>query len=147
ANSSPDVDAIWRLLLDREFSYRAGPSICLASWSWCPFNTQSTWWWPIAYPLLYLPSFCSARMTDIWRGFIAQRCLWELGYGLVFHPPEVIQKRNFHNLQHDFLDEMPGYINNPQIVDLLAGANLQYGPDAVGDNLLHCYDLLIRNGY
>ncbi len=32
--------------------------------------------YPEAYPLLYLPSYCSIRMTDIWRSFIAQRIAW-----------------------------------------------------------------------
>ena len=144
---APDVDAIWRLLFDHEFSYQPGPSLWLPAGSWCPFNTQSTWWWPIAYPLLYLPSYCSTRMTDIWRGFVAQRCLWELGYGLVFHAAEVIQKRNFHNLQQDFQEELPGYLHNAQIVTLLANASLQPGTDAISDNLLRCYELLIRNRY
>ncbi len=29
ADRSPDVDAVWRLLLDRDFSFRAGPSVWL----------------------------------------------------------------------------------------------------------------------
>lgn len=79
ANNSPDVDAIWRLVLDRPFSFEDGPSVFLPAGVWCPFNSQSTWWWPVAYPLLYIPSHCSFRMCDIWRGLVAQRCLWELG--------------------------------------------------------------------
>ncbi|HKQ76392.1 MAG TPA: STELLO glycosyltransferase family protein [Blastocatellia bacterium] len=147
SDSSPDVDAIWRLLFDHEFSFQPRPSVWLPPGSWCPFNSQSTWWWPIAYPLLYLPSFCSFRMTDVWRSFVAQRCLWELGYGLVFHPPEVIQRRNSHDNLQDFRDETPGYANNLQIVDLLTEADLQPGPNSVSDNLIRCYELLIRNGY
>src|SRR5262245_6825474 len=147
SDSSPDVDAIWRLLFDHEFTFKPGPSVWLPTGSWCPFNSQSTWWWPTAYPLLYLPSFCSFRMTDVWRGFIAQRCLWELGYGLVFHSPEVIQRRNAHNLLYDFREEAPGYINNGQIVDLLTEADLRSGQTAVSDNLIRCYEILTRAGY
>ena len=72
--------------------------------TWCPFNSQSTWWFPVAYPLMYLPSRVSFRMTDIWRGFVAQRCLWELGKGIVFHAAEVVQRRNPHALLRDFAD-------------------------------------------
>jgi hypothetical protein len=43
SDSSPDVDAIWRLLFDHEFRYRPNPSVWLPSGSWCPFNSQSTW--------------------------------------------------------------------------------------------------------
>ena len=64
-NNSPDVDAIWRLVMDRSFDFQSGLSVLLPRGAWCPFNSQSTWWFSVAFPLLYLPSFCSFRMTDI----------------------------------------------------------------------------------
>ena len=114
-NGSCDVDAIWRLTMDHEQTFENGPSVFLPAGVWCPFNSQSTWWWPEAYPLMYLPSFCTFRMTDIWRGFVALRCLWALGYGVVFHAAEVYQDRNKHNLIQDFQDEVPGYLQNASI--------------------------------
>jgi len=93
ANGSPDVDAVWRLILDHEVIFDEAPSVLLPRGVWCPFNSQNTWWWPQAFPLLYLPSYCSFRMTDIWRSFVAQRCLWELGYELEFHHADVQRKR------------------------------------------------------
>ncbi len=142
ADLSPDVDAVWRLVLDTPFTFDRGPSIHLPAGAWCPFNSQSTWWWPEAYPLLYLPSHCSFRMTDIWRSFIAQRCLWELGHGLVFHAPEVVQERNPHDLMRDFSDEVPGYLRNRELIGVLEGLSLQRGAAHVGDNLRHCYQAL-----
>ncbi len=143
ANNSPDVDAVWRLVLDRPFDFDDGPSVYLSAGSWCPFNSQSTWWFPVAYPLMYLPSYCSFRMTDIWRSFVAQRCLWELGFGVVFHAPEVLQERNEHNLMRDFADEVPGYTRNRELVSLLEGLKLAPGVDAVSANLLTCYRALV----
>src|SRR5581483_5657775 len=102
------------------------------------FNSQTTWWWPEAFPLLYLPSFCSFRMTDIWRSFVAQRCLWELGHGLVFHASEVIQERNQHNLLRDFGDEVSGYLQNSRLTAALQELRLQPGPAAAGANLIAC---------
>ena len=119
ADKSPDVDAVWRLVLDDDFCFDRGPSVSISPGTWCPFNSQTTWWWPDAYPLLYLPSFCSFRMTDIWRSFVAQRCLWEMEMGVVFHPAEVIQDRNPHDLMRDFKDEIPGYNGNSRLVDVL----------------------------
>lgn len=145
-NGSPDVDAIWRLLLDAPCSFDEGPSIYLPPGAWCPFNSQSTWWWPEAYPLLYLPSHCSFRMTDIWRGFVAQRCLWAMGYGVVFHAPEVLQERNPHNLMRDFTDEIPGYLSNRRIAEILDALSLEPGPERTGDNLRVCYEALVRAG-
>ena len=144
ANLSPDVDAIWRLVLDRDFAFEEKESVWLPRNTWCPFNSQTTWWWPEAYPLLYLPSYCSFRMTDIWRSFVAQRCLWELGYGLVFHPPEVDQQRNLHSLMRDFEDEVPGYLQNRKIVQALESLSLRSGDGAVSQNLRTCYEALVR---
>jgi len=147
ANGSPDVDAVWRLVLDRPFDFDDGPSVLLPAGAWCPFNSQSTWWWPEAYPLLYLPSHCSFRMTDIWRSFVAQRCLWELGLGVVFHAPEVFQDRNAHDLMRDFNDEVPGYQRNRELAHVLADTTLAPGVGAVIENLRRCYRALVARGF
>lgn len=143
---SPDVDAIWRLVYGHEVYFDSAPSISLPPGTWCPFNSQNTWWWPAAFPLMYLPSHCEFRATDIWRGFIAQRCLWELGCGVVFHGPDSIQHRNVHNIMSDFADEVRGYLENNQITTWLTELRLQSGLAAVSDNLLCCYEMLISHG-
>ncbi len=145
-NGSPDVDAIWRLTLDREFNFEEEVSVYLEPGNWCPFNTQSTWWWPVVYPLLYIPSYCSFRMCDIWKSFVAQRCLWELGLGVVFHAPEVVQERNPHDLMRDFRDEIPGYEQNREIGRILKGVKLHAEEPAVGRNLVRCYEALVMAG-
>jgi hypothetical protein len=145
-NGSPDVDAIWRLTLDREFHFDEAPSVWLAPGSWCPFNSQSTWWFRKSFPLLYLPSFVSFRVTDIWRSFIAQRCLWELGYGVAFHGPESFQQRNAHNLLRDFEQEIPAYLNDNRIISTLERTQLSSGADTVGHNLHRCYEALASTG-
>jgi hypothetical protein len=101
----------------------------------------------VAYPLMYLPSYCSFRMTDIWRSFIAQRCLWEIDCGLVFHAAEAFQERNVHNLLRDFTDEVPGYTGNNKIIGLLEATKLERGESAVGENLLRCYEVLAKEGF
>jgi len=145
-NGSPDVDAIWRLVMDREFQFEPADSIYLEPGNWCPFNTQSTWWWPAAYPLLYLPSYCSFRMCDIWKSFVAQRCLWAMGYGIAFHASEVVQERNPHDLMRDFRDEIPGYDKNREICQILGGLDLKSGVDTAATNLLRCYEALVHAG-
>lgn len=145
ADVSPDVDALWRLTQDREFHFNRNESIALPEGAWCPFNTQSTWWWKEAFPLLYLPSYCSFRMTDIWKSFVAQRCLWEMGYKLVFHAPEVNQERNFHNLMHDFEFEIPGYTLNGRIIQILEEINLLPHEGNTLKNLILCYESLVKN--
>jgi len=147
ADGNPDVDAIWRFILPATVRFSAKPPLALLRGVWCPFNSQGTWWWPEAYPLMYLPSHCTFRMTDIWRSFIAQRCVWELGNAVTFHAPEVFQRRNPHNLLRDFEDEVPGYLQNGKICGTLSKLNLRQGRRAVPENLLTCYEALVQKGF
>jgi len=142
-NGSPDVDAVWRLTQNRPFEFEQRDSLWLSPGQWSPFNTQSTWWFPAAYPLLYVPSYCSFRMCDIWKSLIAQRGLWAMGFGVVFHAPEVVQTRNEHNLMKDFEDEVPGYLNNARISEVLNGLSLDGVP---GEDLRACYGALVKEG-
>jgi len=147
ADGSPDVDAVWRLILDGNFTFSQNPDIYLEPGTWCPFNSQNTWWWREAFPLMYLPSHCTFRMTDIWRGFVAQRCLWAMGYGISFHAPDVYQDRNEHNLMRDFEAEVPGYLGNHTFVETLNGLDLTEGIGSASDNVCRCYDALISKGF
>lgn len=147
ADGAPDVDAVWRLVMDRDFHFDRERSVMLAPGQWCPFNTQTTWWWPSVFPLLYVPSFCSFRMCDIWKSFVAQRCIWELDTGIVFHASEVVQERNPHNLMRDFEDEVPGYLQNHRLAETLEGLTLRSGIQNVGPNLLSCYEALVTGEF
>jgi len=141
ADENPDVDAAYRLILPLPLDFRKDAPVILSSNQWCPFNSQNTTFFNEAFPLLYLPSFCSFRMTDIWRSFVAQRCLWEMDSFLSFHSPTVWQERNEHNLLRDFEDEVPGYLNNDKIREVLESLTLKKGRQfsVVCENLLVCY--------
>lgn len=144
ADHHPDVDALHRLLTGaRPIKFRRNQPLSLQSGVWAPFNSQSTWWWPEAFPLMYLPSTCSQRMTDIWRGLVAQRCLWETGARLTFHAAEVEQLRNEHNLWHDLEQELWGYLLVPRVVDYLSSISL--GSD-LKQNMRDCYRVLLNHG-
>jgi hypothetical protein len=148
ANMAPDVDAVWRLTIANE-PFRFAPdrsSVHLAPGTWCPFNSQATWWFAPAFPLMYLPGTCTFRMTDIWRSFVAQRCLWELNAGVTFHGACVEQERNFHDLTRDFADEVPGYLQNERLAGILTSLRLAPGPGAISANLLRCYEALVAAG-
>lgn len=146
ADANPDVDAIYRLTLPLPIIFNKAENIALGSNSFCPFNSQNTTWFKEAFPLLYLPSFCSFRMTDIWRSFVAQRIAWTCGWSILFHQSTVWQERNEHNLMNDFRDEMAGYNNNAQIYESLKVLNLKKGVDNIPLNLIICYQKLIELG-
>jgi hypothetical protein len=144
ADGEPDVDAIYRLIFENKNEFKYQRSIYLDKNTWCPINSQSTWWFPDAFPLMYLPVNCSFRCTDIYRGLIAQRCLWAINQGVTFHSPsEVFQDRNEHDLMKDFADEVHMYLNVEKIAEILSGLDLQLGEEYVCANLIWCYCELI----
>ena len=144
AGGNPDVDAIYRLVLPLPADFRTDRRVALGAGAWCPFNSQNTAWFPDAYPLLYLPSHCTFRMTDIWRSFVAQRIAWENGWSVLFRGADVFQERNEHNLMRDFVDEVPGYLHNRRIGEGLERLKLAPGPENLGDNLVRCYEEMVR---
>jgi len=143
ADLNPDVDAIYRLTNPLPIRFKNSADLVLADGSICPFNSQNTCWYEPAYPLMYLPSFCSFRMTDIWRSFIAQRIAWTCDWSILFHKPTVIQKRNEHNLMKDFGDEISGYKNNYSLMKNLIRLKLKTGPKNIKQNMFLCYEKLI----
>lgn len=146
ADDNPDVDAIYRLTMPLPISFKKMPPIALGEGSICPFNSQNTTWFRESFPLLYLPFYCSFRMTDIWRSFVAQRIAWTCGWSILFHSSTVRQERNEHNLMNDFRDEIPGYLNNLAICEGLSSLRLKNGVENIPVNLKLCYDKLIEMG-
>lgn len=147
ADENPDVDAIYRLTgkLPLDFDQREQP-VSLGNGAWCPFNSQNTTWFHEAFELLYLPSYCSFRMTDIWRSYVAVRICWENGWDVLFHNATVWQERNAHNLMKDFADEVIGYQNNKAICEKLQALPLRPGVEHIGANMLACYKEFIAMG-
>jgi hypothetical protein len=143
ADDNPDVDSIFRLVMDLPLKFKERNPVVLPKNVWCPFNSQNTVFYKQVFALTYLPSYCSFRMTDIWRSFIAQRCLWELDNGLIFTSSTVYQERNEHNLLKDFEDEVPGFLFNNKIADILT--NLSLSKSDIYSNLYTCYEALVKN--
>jgi hypothetical protein len=146
ADENPDVDAVYRLTSPLPRSFLKKASIALGAGSWCSFNSQNTTWFQKVFPLLYLPSFCNFRMTDIWRSFVAQRICWANGWHVHFHAPTVWQERNEHDLLQDFNDEIPGYLNNVAICRELEQLDLVPGEAFLAVNMLNCYEKLVEMG-
>ncbi|RJQ78731.1 MAG: DUF288 domain-containing protein [Desulfobacteraceae bacterium] len=144
ADENPDVDAIYRLILPLPLTFKKGIQVAFKRGTWCPFNSQNTMWWKDAFPLLYLPSCCSFRMTDIWRSFIAQRIAWENDWAVLFHDATVFQQRNEHNLLKDFADEIPGYLGNERLCLALNELPLMPGVHNIASNLKLCYEKLVE---
>lgn len=143
ADENPDVDAVYRLTYPLPMNFEIKTKLALGKNAWSPFNSQNTYWFKEAFALMYLPSYCSFRMTDIWRSYVAQRIAWECGWSVLYHEPTVWQERNEHNLMKDFEDEISGYTNNFNICKELQALSLKPGHENIYDNLITCYQKLI----
>jgi len=141
---NPDVDAIYRLLNKkinisfRSFKVNLGNALST-------FNSQNTIWFKPIFPLLYLPVTCSMRCTDIWRSLVALKILQFNNNKILFFGTTMFQKRNIHNLNNDFKEEVPMYLNNKNIFNSLSNLKLIKGDYL--SNLLICYKCLIKNDY
>ncbi len=144
ADADPDVDAIWRLTLNKDITFRRSDPVGIASGQYCPFNSQNTFWRREVFPLLYLPTTVRFRFTDILRGYIAQRLMRENGLCLGFMAASVRQERNPHNYLDDFKDETDCYLHIKPIVGLLDSLTLsgEYHQD-----LLTTYRALSQEGF
>ena len=119
-NGDTDVDAIYRLTnKDIEVIFDDNIKLSLNKGTFSPFNTQNTLWRKECFILLYLPVTVNFRFTDILRGYVAQKIMWEYNYLLGFHSPDTFQIRNKHDYFKDFLDEIFMYVNIPKIIKIL----------------------------
>ena len=125
ADHDPDVDGIYRLTqpLPMYFDPVKFPSVVKAPQghlnlnrhfampigTMMPYNAQATLLRHSALWSLLLPCSVHGRVTDIWRSFIAQRLLWDIGLRVAFSTPWVTQHRNAHNYLADLSSEIPLY--------------------------------------
>ena len=125
ADLNPDVDAISRMTKPEKPDYWGGiPRSALDKNTYCPFNSQNTFWSKDCFPLMYLPQTVTMRFCDILRGYVAQRILWEKDLFLGFGEATVYQVRNDHDLFKDFIDELPVYMYVGEVVEILESMTL-----------------------
>lgn len=96
---------------------------------------------------MYLPSFCSFRMSDIWRSFVVQKICWVNGWSILYSNSTVTHRRNDHDLIKDFKDEISGYLQNKKIVNNLNNLKLKVGIKYLTHNLYKCYELLCKKKF
>jgi len=144
ADLDPDVDAIYRLLINKNIIFKKKSPIVLNKKTYCPFNSQNTLWNKECFPYMYLPASVSFRFTDILRGYIAQKLFWEDNFMLGFTKATVYQERNKHNLMSDFASELDCYLHINNIVGIM---NKQKLTQDKFKNLEIIYKALLSNGY
>jgi hypothetical protein len=139
-----DFDAIYRLTINKPITFRSDNDVVVANNCYAPFNTQSTLWNPVFYALLYIPISVDFRFTDILRGYISQRIMWEYGYNVGFHSPNTYQIRNEHDYYKDFLGEITMYKSVPAVIRLLDEISLEGA--SIESDLVNVYTRLYSLG-
>lgn len=144
---NPDVDAIYRLSNKKiNIKFKKNISFSLGN-AISPTNSQNTIWFKKIFPLLYLPATCSMRATDIWRGMIALNILKKNNLKILFFGTTMFQKRNYHDINNDFKQELEVYRRNKEIIDILNKIKLKKGYKYFKKNLLLTYKILIKNKF
>ena len=142
-DGNPDVDAIYRLTNNFKNHYFKRFDIAINNKSIAPFNSQNTVWHEIAFPLMYLPSYCTMRSTDIWRGLIATRIIKNYKWNLTFLKSTVIQERNVHDLMDDFIQEIPVYKDTIELCNVIEDLELSDKYEDILINIYRCYEKLV----
>lgn len=98
----PDVDALGILTREQSlrhvsFDYDRGP-IAVESFTFSPYNSQNTVHTINAFWGLYLPITINTLVSDIWRSFLVQRLLWDIGGNLMFMKSTVKRYQQIENL-------------------------------------------------
>ena len=149
AELDPDVDSIYRLTNRNKNKniFTNKIPVLIPKKVYAPFNSQCTTWPIEILPLMYLPSTCSFRMTDIWRSYIAQRLMRKVGFRLIYTKPKVKQIRNEHNLMSDFEQEIEGFLGVKEFIRTIDTFKPKNGMENLNRNLLDIYKTLVKGGF
>jgi hypothetical protein len=139
----PDVDAIYRLTINKHVNFDVKESFAITEGVYAPFNSQSTFWNKECFLYLYFPTTVSWRFSDILRSYITQRLLWQDGYKLGFRKSIVFQDRFREDYMKDFADEIPLYLETQKTIKIL---NKMKFTSSKTDNLIKVYTALSENG-
>lgn len=139
-----DFDAIYRLVSDKNVIYKKSGQYALNKGVYCPFHSGNTFWYPESFMLLYLPAYTNPHVEDIWRGYIAQRLLWEIHGNLTFiYPTVYTNQRNKHDYVRDFEFELPLFLQTEKLISILDSLSLNKD---LGDSLIKTYKVLVKEG-
>ena len=125
-NGDPDTDAVFRMTRpdSTDFTFeRSAKSLPLLipSNMYTPYNAQATTHLYSAFWGLYLPITVPGRVTDIWRSYITQRIMKDVGLYVMYTPPIVHHARSAHDYLSDFVAESDLYGKTSKLLEFLNG--------------------------
>ena len=131
ADEDPDVDAIFRLTRPLPCSFAGQEperpeAMAIPPEFFTPYNAQATVHLYEAFWGLLLPVTVHGRVSDIWRAYLTQKLLWDIGQVITFHPSHVVHDRVAHDYLKDFQSEGDLQLKSTAMVQFLA----QWSSDA-----------------
>lgn len=123
ADEDPDVDAIFRLTRKLPCSFNGlpqGETFVLPPGTFAPFNAQATVHLYESFWAILLPVTVHGRVSDIWRSYLAQKLLWDVGGVLAFRPSYVVHDRVAHDYLKDFQSEQDLYYKTTAMIQVLS---------------------------
>ena len=125
-NGDPDNDAVFRMTRPDSTNFtfeRSAKSLPLLipSNAYSPYNAQATTHLYNAFWGLYLPITVPGRVTDIWRSYITQRIMKDIGLHVMYTPPIVQHERSAHDYLSDFVAESDLYDKTTKLLEFLDG--------------------------
>ncbi|CAL1173558.1 unnamed protein product [Cladocopium goreaui] len=85
-----------------------------------PYNAQATVHLYEAFWGLLLPVTVHGRVSDIWRAYLTQKLLWDVGQLVTFLPPYVVHDRVAHDYLKDFQSETDLQLKSTALVQFLS---------------------------
>jgi len=125
ADEDPDVDAVFRLTRQLPCHFDGMPEgqpemLAVPPGVFVPYNAQATVHLYEAFWGLLLPVTVHGRVSDIWRSFLTQKLLWDIGTVLTFTNPHVIHDRVAHDYLKDFQSEQDLYLKSTSMIAFLS---------------------------
>lgn len=125
ADEDPDVDAIFRLTRQLPCHFSGLPEgmpevLAIPPQVFLPYNAQATVHLQEAFWGLLLPVTVHGRVSDIWRAYLVQKLLWDLGQVVAFTPSHVVHDRVAHDYLKDFQSEQDLYLKTTAMVSFLS---------------------------
>lgn len=123
ANGFPDVDSVFyhsrkseSELFDIKFDSHTLP-VALPQGTMAPMNSLNTLFHSSAFWALMLPVSVHPQVSDILRGYWAQRLLWEIGGYYAIYPPSIYREDT--KKPHNFEDEKDLHENVERLAEFL----------------------------
>lgn len=146
-NGVSDMDAIFYLTRREQPSttefYSKSNQVFLPNGTFAPLNSQNTLFHYTSLWGVLLPLSMTARVGDIWRGYITQRLLWEVGGATAILSANAFKEKKPRNLTFYLKEETLLYQKSLDLIKFLK--NWQSSKTFLYDKAIDLYIALAKN--